>query len=205
MNLKPLALLHSFPQRVSRSSWLLFLTFMVVQTGFAQQNLISEAQLVDPSKLIAPSNPDNLVPTSANVAATLSATNGTSDYYYVCSWANIPAQCCDEAILVRASKNSFNSGTIWWEVGASYNGSYTRNIGPNMSELLYVTVFWSGYDDVICTVYNCSTNANAVNSFYGSTSPIYAPSSVTASDGTYDTQVTLSWTHGTDIPHANHS
>ena len=93
MNLKPLALLHSFLQRVSRSSWLLFLTFMVVQTGFAQQNLISEAQLVDPSKLIAPSNTDNLVPTSANVAATLSATNGTSDYYYVCSWANIPAQC----------------------------------------------------------------------------------------------------------------
>jgi hypothetical protein len=175
-----------------------------VQTGFAQQNTITQALVYNPAQLNAAPSPD-LVPTYAYVDGTVSASNGTSDYYYVFTYSNLPSSCCNESIIIKAAKNSFQSGDNWWEIGAGYNGTFNRNIGPSKSELLYVTVYWSGKDNIICAVNNCSANTNAGNSLTGSTAAIFAPTSVTASDGTYDTQIALNWNHGTHLPHADHS
>src|SRR6187401_2136562 len=205
MNLKPLPLLASSLQRVTRSSWLLLLTFIVVQTGYAQQISISGRPKRGPLRLSAPSDPDNLLPTAANLFWTLSATNGLSDYFYNFTYTNLPSSCCSDGLTLRAAKNRFQSGTNWWETGVSYNGSFHRNVGPNVTEYMYCNLYSNGYDNYICAVWDCTGINDASNPFYGSTAPIFAPSGVTASDGIYDTQVTLSWAHETDIPHANHS
>jgi hypothetical protein len=78
---------------------------------------------------------------------------------------------------------------------------------PNMSELIYSTFYWTGTSPVISclTPTSCSESGDGSNTITGITSPIYAPTGVTASDGTYDTQITITWNHGTDIPHANHN
>ncbi|HZV44039.1 MAG TPA: fibronectin type III domain-containing protein, partial [Saprospiraceae bacterium] len=204
MNLIPLPLLPSSLQGVIRSSWLFLLTFIVVQTGFAQQNPITEIQLLNPLQQSEPSNP-YLVPTSAPTDGTIGVLNNISDYYYTFTYTSLPSACCSESITIKAAKNSFQSGNNWWEIGVSYTGTFNRNIGPSMSELLYCTVYWSGKDNVICLFNDCSTNTNAPGTLTGSTAALFSPTGVTASDGTYDTQITLNWDHGTHLPHADHS
>jgi hypothetical protein len=164
MNHITLPSLHLSFRGIIRSTWFILLSFVLAPSGYAQQHLTTQAVMPNPMNLGAPANADNLLlPTSAYMDGTVSTSNYVSDYYYVFNYNSLPSACCSESITITAAKNSFQSGNNWWSfsTGGAYTGTYTRNIGPSVSELLYVTVYYDGKDNTIC-VFNCSSKCYSI-------------------------------------------
>ena len=198
-------------KRRGRFLWLLLFSAFFLPSGFAQLPSSSQGQAVwvNPNNVNSPVGSDLL----AQLAPlwTLSVTQNASDYYYTVTWNGIPTDVCScsQTVTLKGAKNSFGSGDNWWEIntGNASDGTYNRNIGPNMTEIIYETTYYTGEKPFISclTPQSCSESTNLSNAIGGITSPIYAPSGVNASDGTWDTQIQITWNHETDIPHANHN
>ena len=126
-------------------------------------------------------------------------TQFASDYYYTLSWANFfDDYCsCSETINITAAKNSFQSGNNWYTIpNVSFPSSYNRNIGPAKSELLYITVYYTGespgFPFFCATPVSCSTFVDLFGTLTGHTATIFPPENVSASDDEFDTSITIS-------------
>ncbi|HEX5111829.1 MAG TPA: fibronectin type III domain-containing protein, partial [Saprospiraceae bacterium] len=207
-----ISIVVNLTRRSRNSSLLLSFLFSVllIQTGFSQVNSSTEGQILVTNPNSPAQGPD-LMPQFAPLW-TISVTQFQSDYYYTFSWSGVPTDVCDcsQTMIIRAAKDNFQSGNNWWEYNTGNNGSgsFNRNIGPAMTEILYTTIYYTGekkFAGLCLTPSACSESSNANGAIGGYTSSIYAPSGVAASDGTWDTQIQITWNHETDIPHANHS
>jgi type IX secretion system substrate protein/fibronectin type III domain protein len=148
---------------------------------------------------------------SENLGHFFQATENESDYYYTTSWQEffVDYCYCNTSIIVVAAKNSFQSGLNWWtEINASAPDSKNIYVGPGKTEVMYITVYYNGEEPIIFPFCNfpqsCATEVDLCCTVTGSTAPIYPPENVIATDGEFDTSVSITWSKGTDIPDNKH-
>ena len=135
-------------------------------------------------------------------------TQFVSDYRYTLSWDNLFEEycLCSQVRTIKAAKNGFQNPALWFmldDVGIT--GSSIRNVGPNTTQTLYITVYYSGNGGFAC-LFDWSTFVDLNIPISGITSSIYAPGNVMATDGDeYDDRVIITWTKETDLPNNRHS
>jgi hypothetical protein len=141
--------------------------------------------------------------------------NGT-DYRIRVTYTDLGDRCnCGSSVSMKGYDTGFESGTnLFHQTGLAESGthSFDLGVGPSYSKTYYITIYWDGkqrndgcvdcYSTPLgeCSGKACNKEANAANSIQASTVGIKAPTSVTASNGTHDNKIVISWQKGSDIP-----
>lgn len=148
----------------------------------------------------------------ASAGHDLSYTFYSNDYTMTVSYANgWSNNCqCSQQTYFTGRKTSFTDANTWFNVnvGTASSGSYSTNVGPNVSRLHYVTWNYTGRECTspafcgACFKQNCNnyTPFNASSSFTARTASIKKPTNVQAADDISDNYIDISWNKATDIP-----
>ncbi|MCP9237685.1 T9SS type A sorting domain-containing protein [Lewinella sp. JB7] len=148
------------------------------------------------------------VHTDLLLAPRIEAAQYESDYYILYSYYNLETNYCNniDRIQLKAHRDDFRNGSnnLLWEYispDADKTGSHKRLVGPGKRQKAYITVFYRGKfpgnpAGAVCEI-AVEFDGGPIT---GYTAEIFDPENVSASDGTDDTDITITWEKGTDIP-----
>lgn len=149
-----------------------------------------------------------LFASSSYAGHNFSVTQGVSDYFVTINFNSLfgnYCSCSNNNTRIVGARSSFGSGSNLVDFSispSSTSGSYNHNVGPNIGNSYYFTVYYSGESPVISclTPKSCGTTVNLNGAIYGYTAPIKSPAAVSATNKVSDSYIDISWTKGSDIP-----
>lgn len=162
-------------------------------------------------------NPEKPTESATMLGHNYSWVNGESDYWIHVNFNELDNERCDCSQVRSATWwiGTWRSGSwafTYTNLGTS--GDFYIYPGPGYNQTLFLTTHYDGTEKrdgclhcgtSLCEPKDCNKYTDANNSTQVWTSSIYPPTSVSATDGDFDTKVVITWEKGTHTPDANHS